>query len=55
MPGIGFVQVVHVVGEKAIDEALAVAPYVNGVLLDSGNLDLIVKEVGELDKSTTGV
>lgn len=46
MPGIGLVQVVHVTGEEAVQEAGIVAPHVNGILLDSGNQSLKVKELG---------
>jgi phosphoribosylanthranilate isomerase len=46
LPGIKLVQVVHVVNEKAIDEAEIVAPYVDAILLDSGNPDLLVKQLG---------
>jgi len=46
MPGVGLVQVIHVTGETALDEALAVSPHVNGILLDSGNPDLRVKQLG---------
>ena len=46
MPGIGFVQVIHVSGEETLKEALAVAPHVNGILLDSGNQTLRVKQLG---------
>ncbi|HUX07115.1 MAG TPA: phosphoribosylanthranilate isomerase [Acidobacteriota bacterium] len=46
MPGIGIVKVVHVTGEEAIAEALAVAPHVDAILLDSGNPRLKVKELG---------
>ncbi len=46
LSGIDLVQVVHVVGEEAVDEAIAVAPYVDGILLDSGNPNLIVKQLG---------
>jgi len=46
MPGIGLVQVVHVTGEEAVDEAVAVAPHVNGILLDSGKPNLRVKQLG---------
>lgn len=46
LPGIGLVQVVHVSGEGALGEAVAVAPYVNGILLDSGNQKLPVKQLG---------
>jgi len=33
-------------GEESIEEAMWVAPYVNGILLDSGNPFLAVKELG---------
>jgi phosphoribosylanthranilate isomerase len=46
LPGIKLVQVVHVANEKAIDEAEIVAPYVDAILLDSGNPDLLVKQLG---------
>jgi len=46
MPGAALVQVVHVRGLESVDEARAVAPYVNGILLDSGNRSLAVKELG---------
>ena len=45
-PGIGIIQVVHVTGPEAIDEAVAVAPRVDALLLDSGNQALRVKELG---------
>jgi phosphoribosylanthranilate isomerase len=46
LPGIGLVQVVHVTGAAALDEALAAASHVHGLLLDSGNPALRVKELG---------
>jgi phosphoribosylanthranilate isomerase len=46
MPGIGLVQVIHVTGREAMEEALAVVPQVNAILLDSGNQTLKVKELG---------
>jgi phosphoribosylanthranilate isomerase len=46
LPGIALVQVIHVAGEHSIDEALAIAPHVNAILLDSGNPNLAVKELG---------
>lgn len=46
LPGIALVQVIHVGGPAAIDEALAVAPHVDALLLDSGNPALPVKELG---------
>ncbi len=46
LPGIKLVQVIHVTGPEAVDEALAVAPSVDALLLDSGNPALEVKELG---------
>jgi phosphoribosylanthranilate isomerase len=46
LPGITLVQVIHVNGPEAIDEAVEIAPHVNGILLDSGNQGLPVKELG---------
>jgi phosphoribosylanthranilate isomerase len=45
-PGIALVQVVHVVGEASLDEALEVAGQVDALLLDSGNPAARVKELG---------
>lgn len=46
LPGVALVQVVHVGGWDALDEALAVAGEVDALLLDSGNQGLPVKELG---------
>jgi phosphoribosylanthranilate isomerase len=46
LPGIGLVQVVHVVGEESVAEAIAVAPEADGLLLDSGDPRGVVKELG---------
>lgn len=46
LPGIALVQVIHVRGRASIEEALAVAPHVDALLLDSGNPALPVKELG---------
>src|SRR5512136_208833 len=46
LPGIGLVQVIHVTGEEAMSEAVAVAPHVDGILLDSGNQRLAIKQLG---------
>lgn len=46
LPGVGLVQVIHVNGEEAVDEAIAVAPQVHALLLDSGNQSLPVKALG---------
>jgi phosphoribosylanthranilate isomerase len=40
------VQVIHVLGEHAVDEARAAAPFVDALLLDSGNPLAAVKELG---------
>ena len=46
LPGVSLVQVVHVTGPEAVDEAIEVAPQVDAVLLDSGNQSLEIKELG---------
>ena len=46
LPGVALVQVVHVTGPEAVDEAIAIAPHVDAVLLDSGNQSLKIKELG---------
>ena len=46
MPTIKLVQVIHVVDEKSIDEAIEVSEHINAILLDSGNPNLKVKELG---------
>lgn len=46
LPGIRLVQVIHVTGEASYDEAIAAAPGIDALLLDSGNPALRVKELG---------
>jgi phosphoribosylanthranilate isomerase len=46
LPALKIVQVVHVTGEEAVAEAIAVAPEVDGILLDSGDPRRAVKELG---------
>ncbi len=46
LPGVKLVQVIHVTDEDSVAEAGAVAPYVDAILLDSGNQKLAVKELG---------
>jgi phosphoribosylanthranilate isomerase len=46
LPGIALIQVVHVTGGESVEEAEAVAAYVDAILLDSGNQKLAVKELG---------
>jgi len=46
LPGIAIVQVIHVTGEESVKEAIEVSSFVNGILLDSGNPSLKIKELG---------
>jgi phosphoribosylanthranilate isomerase len=46
LPGIRIVQVIHVMGEASVREAITVAAHVDALLLDSGNPHLAVKELG---------
>ncbi|MDZ7631366.1 MAG: phosphoribosylanthranilate isomerase [Gemmatimonadaceae bacterium] len=46
LPGIALVQVVHVEDEESVAYALAAAPTVDALLLDSGRLKAPVKELG---------
>jgi len=45
-PGLKLVQVIHVTGPQSVDEARNVAAHVDALLLDSGNPNLAVKELG---------
>jgi phosphoribosylanthranilate isomerase len=46
LPGISIVQVIHVRNDDSVSEAVAVAPNVDALLLDSGNPSLSTKELG---------
>ena len=46
LPGIKIVQVIHVTGEEAVEEAKTIAPEVDALLLESGNTYSAVKELG---------
>ena len=46
LPGIQVVQVIHVIDERSIEEALREAETADALLLDSGNPNLAVKELG---------
>jgi phosphoribosylanthranilate isomerase len=46
IPTVRIVQVIHVRGPESVDEAQAVAPLVDEILLDSGNPGAAVKELG---------
>jgi len=51
LPGISIVQVIHVRGPESVAEARSVGPHVDGILLDSGNQSLVVKEEPECANS----
>lgn len=46
LPATAIVQVIHVGGVDSLAEAVSIAPFVDGILLDSGNQSLPVKELG---------
>ncbi len=46
LPGVLLVQVIHVIDDTSLAEAIRVAPFVDRILLDSGNPRLAVKELG---------
>lgn len=46
LPGIRLVQVVHVIDESSVEEALIAEQYSSAILLDSGNPNLPLKELG---------
>ena len=46
LPGVRLVQVVHVTGPDSVERAERAAEHAHAILLDSGNPDLEVKELG---------
>ncbi|MCB0540957.1 MAG: phosphoribosylanthranilate isomerase [Bacteroidetes bacterium] len=46
LPNVKLVQVIHVIDENSVKEAIEVSNYVDAILLDSGNPNLSVKELG---------
>jgi phosphoribosylanthranilate isomerase len=46
LPHVRLVQVVHVTGPESVDEAARLSSHVDALLLDSGNPNLAVKELG---------
>lgn len=46
LPNVKIVQVIHVLDEKSVDQACELAEMVDAILLDSGNPNLEVKELG---------
>jgi phosphoribosylanthranilate isomerase len=46
LPEVKIVQVIHVIDENTIDEAIEISELVDAILLDSGNPNLPIKELG---------
>ncbi len=46
LPAIKLVQVIHVIDESSVEEAINIADHVDAILLDSGNPKLKIKELG---------
>lgn len=46
LPSIKIVQVLHVIDERNVEEAIRISEFVDCILLDSGNPNLDVKELG---------
>jgi len=46
LPNVKLVQVIHVIDNHSIKEAIEISNYVDAILLDSGNPSLTVKELG---------
>jgi len=51
LPEVKIVQVIHVLGEESIEEAIHLSKNVNALLLDSGNPNLEIKELGGTGKT----
>jgi phosphoribosylanthranilate isomerase len=46
LPGVKIVQVIHVIDDRSVEEAIEVSEMVDALLLDSGNPKLKIKELG---------
>ncbi|WP_312091074.1 phosphoribosylanthranilate isomerase [Chryseobacterium sp.] len=46
LPNVKLVQVIHVIDDNSVKEAIEISKYVDAILLDSGNPKLSVKELG---------
>lgn len=46
LPSIKLVQVIHVINNSSVDEAIKISEKVDAILLDSGNPNLKIKELG---------
>lgn len=51
LPNVKLVQVIHVLDEKSVDEALEIAELADALLLDSGNPNLDIKVLGGTGKT----
>jgi len=46
LPHVKLVQVIHVINEQSVKEAIEISKQVDAILLDSGNPNLTIKELG---------
>jgi phosphoribosylanthranilate isomerase len=46
LPSVKIVQVIHVIDDQSVDEAIGISEMVDAILLDSGNPKLKIKELG---------
>jgi len=46
LPSVKIVQVIHVIDEESVDQAVSISENVDALLLDSGNPNLKIKELG---------
>ena len=46
LPNVKLVQVIHVIDEHSVSESIRISEYVDAILLDSGNPNLEIKELG---------
>jgi phosphoribosylanthranilate isomerase len=51
LPNVKLVQVIHVIDENSIKEAIEISNYVDALLLDNGNPNLSVKELGGTERT----
>jgi phosphoribosylanthranilate isomerase len=51
IPHVKLVQVIHVLDEKAVQEAIEISEFVDAILLDSGNPNLATKVLGGTGKT----
>jgi phosphoribosylanthranilate isomerase len=51
LPNVKLVQVIHVINENSVEEAIEISEWVDAILLDSGNPNLSVKELGGTGKT----